>query len=335
MLVTSMICFAFLLGACSKTTTEQPIQEEEKNPPKQEEAPNAEQESFPLTGVKTSESVEGRAIAVMVNNHPDARPQSGLAEADIVYELLAEGNVTRFLAIYQSEWPEIIGPVRSARDYYINLALGYDSLFLAHGYSPDAQEMLLSGVIDQINGMQYDGTLFKRADFRKAPHNSYISAESIQEGAEKLGYDLIRTPDGLSFSDEAPTGEQADYVKVAYDGGGPFTAEYMYDEAEQTYARYSAGEQTKNLETEAPIALSNILIFETVHRVIDDAGRKAIDLTSGGRAYVVQKGVYQEIEWKNQDGRLLPFADGTLVQLTPGKTWIHIVPDMNIVSFEK
>ncbi|MFK4998489.1 DUF3048 C-terminal domain-containing protein [Bacillus sp. N9] len=93
----------------------------------------------------------------------------------------------------------------------------------------------------------------------------------------------------------------------------------MYNEAEQTYARYSAGERTVNLETEEPISLSNILIFETDHRVIDAAGRKAIDLTSGGRAYVVQKGVYQEVEWKNQDGRLLPFAGGTLVQLTPGK----------------
>ena len=84
--------------------------------------------------------VEGRAVAVMVNNHPAARPQSGLNKADIVYELLAEGDVTRFLAIFQSEQPDNMGPVRSARDYYIELAKGFDSLYIAHGNSPDAEE---------------------------------------------------------------------------------------------------------------------------------------------------------------------------------------------------
>ena len=96
----------------------------------------------------------------MVNNHPLARPQSGLNKADIVYEIFAEGNVTRFLAIFQSEQPEKIGPVRSARDYYIELAKGYDSLYIAHGNSPEAKKMLDNGYIDNLNGLYYDGTLF-------------------------------------------------------------------------------------------------------------------------------------------------------------------------------
>ena len=90
----------------------------------------------------SSTEIEGRAVAVMINNHPAARPQSGLHKADIVYELLAEGDVTRFLAIFQSEQPDNIGPVRSARSYYIELAKGYDSLYIAHGNSPDAKKML-------------------------------------------------------------------------------------------------------------------------------------------------------------------------------------------------
>ena len=138
----------------------------------------------------------------MVNNHPKARPQSGLSKADIVYEVLAEGDITRFLAIFQSRMPKEIGPVRSARDYYIDLAKGYDSLYVAHGYSPEAKEMLTNGFIDNLNGMQYDGTLFKRASFRKAPHNSYISYEHIKEGAEKNGFDMERPPEALNFSDK-------------------------------------------------------------------------------------------------------------------------------------
>src|SRR5690606_26584180 len=126
-------------------------------------------------------------------------PQSGLHKADVVYEILAEGDITRFLAIFQSEKPEDIGPVRSARDYYIELAKGYDSLYIAHGYSPEAQSMLDSGYIDNLNGLYYDGTLFKRASFRNAPHNSYISYENIMEGAEKNNYEMADAPDSVTF----------------------------------------------------------------------------------------------------------------------------------------
>src|SRR5690606_25562598 len=97
------------------------------------------------------------------NNHPNARPQSGLASADVVYEMLAEGDVTRFLALYQSEIPDNIGPIRSARSYFIELAKGLDAFYIAHGFSPEAQSMLRNNVVDNINGMYYDGSIFKRS----------------------------------------------------------------------------------------------------------------------------------------------------------------------------
>ena len=132
-----------------------------------------------------------RPIIVTVNNHPDARPQSGLAAADIVYEMVAEGNVTRFLAVYQSELPDTIGPVRSARDYFVEIAEGLDAFYVAHGYSPEAKRLLNANVVDNINGMNYDGTLFKRSRNRVAPHNSYITAEHIREGAKLVGASMI------------------------------------------------------------------------------------------------------------------------------------------------
>ena len=142
---------------------------------------------------------EGRAVAVMINNHPLARPQSGLNKADIVYEMLAEGDVTRFLAVFQSEQPENVGPVRSARAYYIELAKGFNSLYIAHGYSPEAKEMLDNGYIDNLNGMVYDGTLFQRASFRKAPHNSYITYDNILKGAKQKGYEMEKAQLPLTF----------------------------------------------------------------------------------------------------------------------------------------
>lgn len=98
---------------------------------------NAKKLKAPLTGLKTEQKVtERRPVAVVVNNHPKARPQSGLSKADIVIEALAEGQITRFLAIFQSQMPETVGPVRSAREYFVTLSNGFDSIFVHHAGVP-------------------------------------------------------------------------------------------------------------------------------------------------------------------------------------------------------
>ena len=321
----------FLLVGCNKKEVvnqnpkEDVIVEEETNPPKQVELLY----HYPLTGIGNEEKVEGRAVAVMVNNHPKARPQSGLDQADIVYELLAEGDVTRFLAIFQSEKPTNIGPVRSARDYYIELAKGYDSLYVAHGYSPDAERILKKGYIDQINGMQYDGSLFKRADFRKSPHNSYISFSNIIKGAEQNDYEMERAPNSLVFlSDEeleALAGEQATDIDISY-SAKTSNSRLQYDGDLMKYKRYSNGELTVDYETNNPVLIDNLLVVETRHKVIDSEGRLDIDLTTGGKGYLFQSGIVIEVEWKNVDGKIVPYQNDEVTGLVPGKTWINVVP---------
>ena len=321
----------FLLVGCNKKETvdqipkEDVIVEEEINPSEQVELPY----HYPLTGIGSEEKIEGRAVAVMVNNHPKARPQSGLGGADIVYELLAEGDVTRYLAIFQSEKPNIIGPVRSARDYYIELAKGYDSLYVAHGYSPDAEKMLKRGYIDQINGIQYDGSLFKRADFRKAPHNSYISFSNILKGAEKNDYGMERAPNSLVFlSDkevDALAGEQATDIDISY-FAKPYNSRLQYDADLMKYKRYSNGEPTVDYETDDPILIDNLLVVETRHKVIDSEGRRDIDLTTGGKGYLFQRGKVLEVEWKNVEGKIIPYQNDEVTGLVPGKTWINVMP---------
>ena len=152
-----------------------------------------------------------RPVAVTINNHPLARPQSGLSDADIVYEFITEGNVTRLLAIFQSELPEQIGPIRSARDYFIDMAKGLDAFYVAHGYSPDALALLNSGYVDHVNGMRYDGTLFKRSSDRKAPHNSYISNESIETAEETTSssVEINKIPE-LSFHESIESAKIGD-----------------------------------------------------------------------------------------------------------------------------
>ena len=183
-----------LLGACKddEQAVGQPAEGTEEI---EEELVIAEGEELPFvtpfTGKRVAEEPLIRPIVVTINNHPKARPQSGLTEADVVYEMLAEGDVTRLLALYQSDIPAVAGPVRSARSYFIDIANGLGAFYYAHGYSPEAKSMLERGVVDNMNGMHYDGTYFKRSSERKAPHNSYITGENIVAGIEKVGASIL------------------------------------------------------------------------------------------------------------------------------------------------
>lgn len=334
-----------LVSGCSKEKAEEPAKQETEKAEEATKGVTSEKElpfQYPLTGSGSETEVNGRAVAVMINNHPKARPQSGLNQADVVYEMLAEGDVTRFLAIFQSERPEMIGPVRSSRDYYIELAKGYDSLYIAHGYSPEAKELLDQGYVDNLNGMQYDGTLFKRESFRQAPHNSYISFDNVLKGAKEKNYAMENEPKSLEFLTKeevkAIQGEKADSAMISYLDNELFNVIYEYDAGLEKYKRYSNGELTADYKSGEPVLLDNIFIAEADHQVVDSAGRRDINLTTGGKGYLLQKGKVTEVQWENIDGRILPVLNGQQAGLVPGKTWINIVPSNpgleQTVSFE-
>jgi hypothetical protein len=322
-----------LVGCSNKDEVEDVQADNQKQDIAEVELEETEELPFitPFTGERVAEEVTMRPVLVTINNHPLARPQSGLAQADVIYEMLAEGDVTRFLALYQSELPESIGPIRSSRDYFIDIANGLDAFYVAHGYSPDAKVMLDNKVVDNINGMQYDGTLFKRSSERKAPHNSYITGENIISGAEKVRASLLYQKK-VSYpfyeeEDSVKIGISAKDVSIQYSNGSKFNSSYKYDEETNRYARFSANVQTEDYETKQPIELANILFFEMPHRIIDSEGRRDITLEGGGNAYVFQAGTMREVKWKNTDGLLIAVEeDGTEVKLVPGQTWIHFVP---------
>ncbi|WP_156856912.1 DUF3048 domain-containing protein [Oceanobacillus sp. AG] len=329
------VIIGVLLVACSKDDGNASKQEgkgtggDEKDGIEQAGGEN----QYPLTGLYTDEPVDNRIIGVMVNNHRQARPQSGLAEADIVFEILAEAKITRLLALFQSEIPDTIGPVRSAREYYFDLANRYGALYVYHGAADFIDQMIIDRGIPFLNGSTYDndGQLFTRDSSREAPHNSYLLTDAINETAEGKGYEMTAEYEPLPFLNEEETaaieGETAERVEIVYSENPLETVQYVFDESKGTYKRYSNEEETVDLNTGATVEVANVFIIETFHEVIDDAGRRNIDFDSGGNAYLIQNGKVQEVEWQNDNGRLVPMKDGQPVGFVPGKTWINVVPN--------
>lgn len=332
-----LLAACVLLVACSEKEEGQeevnPVEEIIEEIVEEVEVPEAEAVlpfMGPFNGVGTEKELTQRPVLVTINNHPLARPQSGIAKADVIYEMLAEGNVTRFLAVYQSEIPEKIGPVRSARDYFVDIAKGLDAFYIAHGYSPDAQKMLSSRVVDNINGMQYDGILFERSSERKAPHNSYISKDNVLAGAQKVGapMEISKIPSFSFFEsfEGIKIGNPASNFSIHYGSGSYFENEYTYISDEGVYERETGGVLTIDKETDEAIKIANVICMEMPHKVIDSSGRLQLSLDDGGRAYIFQAGVMKEIEWENIDGVLMPMENGVPAKLVPGQTWISFIP---------
>src|SRR5699024_4572989 len=127
--------------------------------------------------------------------------------------------------------------------------------------------------------------------------------------------------------DDTPSGEEASRIEVSYQrGDAEDVVEYHYDSGSEHYTRYDNKEQTVDLNTEEEIAVENVLVIETSHRVIDEEGRRDIDLEAGGEGYLFQKGVAEEVEWTNEEGKIVPVKDGEVIPFAKGKTWINVVP---------
>ncbi|PKR76684.1 DUF3048 domain-containing protein [Halalkalibacillus sediminis] len=340
-----IISLVALIACSDDTATEDEVEEPEEETEETEEAEETDETSdeteteeepqepeftYPLTGEEAEQEVTNRAIAVQINNHSKARPQTGLIHADMVYEFLAEGPITRLVGIFHSTIPEMVGPVRSARYYYMDTAKAHDAIYVYHGAANFIEEDLRNGYVDNLNGMYYDNDqfLFKRESFRQAPHNSYTFLENVYDMASRNNIETEREYESYGFYNESElgsiSGDTANRVNVRYFSEEQVT--YEYDENEGAYTRYSDGQMSRDLNTEEPIQVENILIFETGHQVIDDVGRREVDLTSGGNGYLIQQGVVKEVEWRNVDGLMKPFTDGTEAKLVPGQTWINVIP---------
>lgn len=312
-------------GALDEKTEEDPVEEEVIEEPAE---PESTVHIYPLTGLEADEEVTNRMIAVMLNNHPEARPQTGLSHADKVIEILAEGNITRLLAFFQSDIPDRVGPVRSARPYYFHITDDYNGIYVYHGAAQYIEDMIQNGDVEGLNGMYYDNdkVLFERSNDRVAPHNSYTIFDGIYKLAQEKGYALeANYQPPLTFVDDVEI-EGDTVANIQFNYGSNYSVSYIYDTQAAGYARYSDGEQTVEYEDNTPIMLENVLFIEANHEVIDDVGRREIDIDSGGDALLLQHGKVQRVQWERNNGRIIPTKEGEPVPFVPGQTWINVIP---------
>ncbi|WP_241236301.1 DUF3048 domain-containing protein [Brevibacillus marinus] len=320
-----------ILAACAQEATTDPQPAPPAGPAQPQDRTKPEiSYTAPFTGLAVAEKSERRPIMVMINNHPKARPQSGLAQADIVYEILAEGEVTRLVAIYQSQQPAVIGPVRSIRPYYIEIGAGFDAVMVHAGGSPEALATLSRSDYAYINEIS-NSAYFWREKFRQVPHNLYTSTQLIEQAMADKGMRLTSElpqftflPDGAKLSG----GETAQQIDVTFHP--LYRVGYTYDAGKGAYLRFTEGEPHLELTTERQLEATNLLVLAARHRVLDSEGRRHVDVTGPGDGYLFQQGTVRKVRWKRSGGVIRAYLDEAMSQeapLLPGNTWINIIPD--------
>lgn len=296
----------------------------------------------PLTGEGCETDIgKNRPIAVMLNDHKRAMPQLGVSQADIIYELPAEGGITRMMALFQSlDGVGEIGTVRSARDYYVSLAYGHEAIFLHAGGSPQAYEKIKKlklPALDCVNG-PYEGTLYWRDQWRKKnrgmEHSVLTSGETITKllpTYKKLTLthrDDFSEPLRFMEPDERAQGAPASSLSVPFSSYK--TGTFTYDPETRLYgiSQYDAPYVDGN--TNEQVSVKNVLVLYTdVSNVKgDDKGRKAVRTTGEGKGQFFCDGTVQDITWhKKKDGSPLFYtnASGEPLALGVGPTYVNVV----------
>lgn len=303
----------FTLGACGK---EEPAAEEPVT------YTNA------LTGEITEQPVEAaRPLIVSIDNVGDAIPQSNLSKADMVYEFPVEGKQTRLQAVFYTEFPESFGPVRSTRPYFVDLTREYKGVFLAHGWSPQAKEYLMSDVVPYINAMNTDVDFYRVSD-KSAPHNSYVKWENVKAKIDEMGWwdepQKIKPFKFLADGAES-VGDLVDFVEFSYSSSD---CEFTYDAETGLYTRtIEEGREYVDKETGEPIKVSNVLVQKVTSSALDSKGRLKIDMCAGGDALLFTDGKVVKGTWAREDldsRTIFTDAEGNQFKLSPGKTWVEV-----------
>ncbi len=278
-------------------------------------------------------------FAVMIDNHADARPSAGLAAANLVFEAPVEGGLTRYLAIYDAtSTAEMIGPVRSARTYFVEIAESLNAAYVHLGGSPEALEKLkkIRGFrnLDEIA----NGAFFWRSGKRSPPHHVFTRMDLLRSAA--LVKDWHVAPSHLwSYKEDAPLESTTTTVRgrgqgpsVAY--GGASDVSWTYDRTSNAYLRTLARKPHVDADG-TRVQAKNVVMMLTDAHVVDAEGRLALRTTGRGAAIVAGDGRTVPAAWQRSPGEMFQLygIDGTDVFLNRGTTWIEIVTSKEV--FEK
>jgi hypothetical protein len=284
----------------------------------------------PLTGEKVLDEAATKqpVTAIMIENSPDARPQSGLKQSGVVYEAIAEGGITRFLTIHQQNKPQLIGPVRSLRMYYVDWLASYNASVAHIGGSAAALKEVRNGNYRDIDQFFNAGTYWRATD-RFAPHNVYTSFEKLDALNAKKGYTESVFTGFTRIDGKASSAPNA--TSIAINISGPsYNTSYTYDKENNRYNRFLAG--VPHLDREDGAITPSVVVALKVDmvRVLEDGYREDIKTIGSGNATIFQNGIAQEVTWqKLAKTSPITFTDaaGQDVPLVRGQTWITAVPN--------
>jgi hypothetical protein len=318
-----LLIATLMLTGCGKQTVEVVEQTEA---PKVEETEIVEKEP--------EKEPDGRMVAVMIDNDDErARPQAGLESAKIVYEIIVEGGSTRFLALFDDYKIEKVGPVRSARHYFLDYALEHDAIYCHCGWSPKAQSDIPALGIKNINGiLGNDGNAYYRdRTYDNSWHNLYTSLPRLTDMAKKKGYSLELKNKHLSYSEEEYdlNGEACETVVIPY--SNLYKVKYEYDEENKVYKRYVNNREHIS-QINGILTAKNIIVYKVSNYELNDGenkGRQEISNIGQGTGYYISNGQAVEINWsKSSRGAktIYTTTDGKELLLNKGNTYIQIMP---------
>ncbi|HEX4774964.1 MAG TPA: DUF3048 domain-containing protein [Candidatus Saccharimonadales bacterium] len=307
-------------------TNAQPIQHVAKKvAPKPTTVPST------LSGLPVDPSVNQRPVTgVMIENSPDARPQSGLSQASVVFEAIAEGGVTRFLALYQDTAPANIGPVRSARPYYIQWALGFDAAYAHVGGSPDGLADIKAWGVKDLDEF-YNAGAYHRISSRVAPHNVYTSIATLNQLEASKGY---ATSSYTGFVRKKPAPVKVPTAKtIDITMSGPlYNAHYDYNAVTNTYNRSEGGAPHIDANTNQQISPNVVVALVMPYSLgaLDTSGAyySVYNTIGSGQAFIFQDGTLTTGTWTKTDAKSqfsFTDANGKPIGLNPGQTWLTAV----------
>jgi DUF3048 family protein len=308
---------------------------------------------WPLTGIKADDPsmVHRRPLNVRMPNDPAARPLVGLAKADIVFEMIVEGGITRFSAIFQSQDVKAVGPVRSYRWSDLHLTQMLRGALVSSGATIEERDAVTNSIragnMISVDAERVGGPYY-RVSGRPGPNNEFVDLDAARQAVNAAGgkdpvdvppLAFFRSLEHDAMAGGSATSVPATTVTIPFQRD-PVT--FTYDEGSKGYRRSQAGTRTVDPDGNAPIIARNVIVMHTdiwQTSVIEDIyGSRGLDyrMTDGGAAEIFRDGRRVDGRWK-RDGVLDQFTfydqAGEQILLEPGQSWIHFVyPDWSITS---
>ena len=298
-----------------------------------------------LSGLELSDEVlNSRPVAVMIENSPDSRPQSGIINADIVFEVVDEYGITRYVAIFSSKDAEIMGPVRSARIYYAEIARSFDPIYSFWGTYPDAYQSIINLDMDVLDANSDAYVPYTNSGWRDksrsnvTEHTAFMSTLGIKEDAEEIGYSLEGGQSPMNFKLDAVDSERGSISDITVDfSHDKYAVDFEYDPELNIYLKSLAGEPHIDFESKEQLSVNNVIVLITdISGPVDKDGHMEVRTTQSGEAYFFMDGNVIEGTW-GRTSAFDPFEfkdkDGNAVLFNRGSTWICMIPGIDRLMY--